>query len=144
MAKLSDHVFPESVWKAFGKHVGEEEEEEEKEEKGKRREDASSEPLEALLGSIGPFWDRLGSKVEAMFGSLEASHGLLEPLCRGCILSRIGGIFAVLPPTFPFGKASVVDNWARVCETIGPCVPRVGLERLRGTRGEGRGRGGKG
>ena len=34
MAKLSGHVFPESVWKAFGEHVGEEEEEEEKEEKG--------------------------------------------------------------------------------------------------------------
>ena len=34
MAKLSDHVFPESVWKAFGEHVGEEEEKEEKEETG--------------------------------------------------------------------------------------------------------------
>ena len=34
MAKLSDHVFPESVWKAFGERVGEEEEEEEKGEKG--------------------------------------------------------------------------------------------------------------
>ena len=34
MAKLSDHVFPESVWTTFGEHVGEEEEEEEKEEKG--------------------------------------------------------------------------------------------------------------
>ena len=28
MAKLSDHVFPESVWKAFGEHVEEEEEDE--------------------------------------------------------------------------------------------------------------------
>ena len=28
MAKLSGHVFPESVWKAFGEHVGEEDEEE--------------------------------------------------------------------------------------------------------------------
>ena len=34
MAKLSDHVFPESVWTAFGEHVGEKEEEEENEEKG--------------------------------------------------------------------------------------------------------------
>ena len=33
MAKPSDHVFPESVWKAFGEHVEEEEEDEEKEEK---------------------------------------------------------------------------------------------------------------
>ena len=33
-AKLSGHVFPESVWKTFGEHVGEEEEQEEKEEKG--------------------------------------------------------------------------------------------------------------
>ena len=36
MAKLSDHKFPESAWKAFGEHVGanehEEEEEEEEEE----------------------------------------------------------------------------------------------------------------
>ena len=71
-------------------------------------EDASSEPLEALLGSIEPFWDRLGSKVEAMFGSLEASHGLLEPLCLGCILSRIGGIFAVLPPHIPL--------WTSFCD----------------------------
>ena len=31
MAKLSDHEFPESFWKAFGKHLGEEEEEEEEE-----------------------------------------------------------------------------------------------------------------
>ena len=35
MAKLSDHVFPESVWKAFGERVEEEEEDEEKEEKGR-------------------------------------------------------------------------------------------------------------
>ena len=28
-AKLSDHVFPESVWKAFGEHVEESEHEEE-------------------------------------------------------------------------------------------------------------------
>ena len=34
LAKLSDHVFPESVWKAFEERVGEEEEEEEKGEKG--------------------------------------------------------------------------------------------------------------
>ena len=33
MAKLSDHVFPESAWKAFGEHVGEKEVEEENEEK---------------------------------------------------------------------------------------------------------------
>ena len=33
MAKLSDHVFPESVWKAFGEHVEEDGEEEESEEK---------------------------------------------------------------------------------------------------------------
>ena len=32
--KPSDHVFPETLWKAFGEHVGEEEEEEEKEGKG--------------------------------------------------------------------------------------------------------------
>ena len=107
-------------------------------------EDASSESLEALLGSIGPFWGRLGSNVGAMFGSFEAYHGLLEPLCLGCILSRIGSIPAVLPSIFPFERASVVDNWARVCETIGPCVPRVGLDRLRGTRGEGRGKGREG
>lgn len=31
-AKLSDHEFPESVWKAFGEHVGENEHEEEEEE----------------------------------------------------------------------------------------------------------------
>ena len=32
MAKMSDHEFPESVWKAFGEHVGENEHEEEEEE----------------------------------------------------------------------------------------------------------------
>ena len=71
-AKLSDHVFPESVWKAFGEHV---------ERKRKRRtrrkkangKDASSEALEALLGSIGPSWDRFGGHVEAILGSLRAS-----------------------------------------------------------------------
>ncbi len=31
MAKLSDHVFPEPIWKAFGEHVGEEAEKEEEE-----------------------------------------------------------------------------------------------------------------
>ena len=36
-------------------------------------EDASSEPLEALLGSIGPSWDRLGGHVGAILGSLGAS-----------------------------------------------------------------------
>ena len=49
MAKLSGQLFPESVWKAFGEHVGEEEEEKENEEKG-GGEDACSEPLEAPLG----------------------------------------------------------------------------------------------
>ena len=29
MPKLSDDVFPETLWKAFGEHMGEEEEEEE-------------------------------------------------------------------------------------------------------------------
>ena len=32
MAKVSDHEFPESVWKAVGEHVGENEHEEEEEE----------------------------------------------------------------------------------------------------------------
>ena len=32
MPKLSDNVFPESSWKAFGEHVGENEHEEEEEE----------------------------------------------------------------------------------------------------------------
>ena len=32
LAKLLDYVFPESVWKAFGEHVGESEREEEEEE----------------------------------------------------------------------------------------------------------------
>ena len=34
MPKLSDDVFPETLWKAFGEHMGEEEEEEEDQEKG--------------------------------------------------------------------------------------------------------------
>ena len=44
MAKLSDHVFPESVWKAFGEHMGEEEEEggiRKKEEEEQEEEEAS-------------------------------------------------------------------------------------------------------
>ena len=58
MAKLSDHVFPESVWKAFGEHMGEEEEEggirkKEEEEQEEEEEDASWEPLGALLGPPG-------------------------------------------------------------------------------------------
>ena len=34
LPKLSDDVFPETLWKAFGEHMGEEEEEEEDQEKG--------------------------------------------------------------------------------------------------------------
>ena len=71
MAKLSDHVFPESVWKAFGEHMGEEEEEgrirkKEEEEQEEEEEDASWEPFGALFGPP-PQPARLMSKMPSAF-----------------------------------------------------------------------------
>ena len=74
-----------------------------------KREDASSEPLEALSGSIR----LLGTVCEAMLG-----------LC-----------WALLGP-LPFRKRLCGRTlWPELGHAIGPCVPRVGLESLRGTRG---------
>ena len=60
LAKLSDYVFPQPLWKLFGEHLGDDEvedqerEREREREEGEEEEEASWEPLEALLGSIGP------------------------------------------------------------------------------------------
>ena len=78
MPKLSDHVFPESLWKAFGEHMGEEEEEggiRKKEEEEQEEEEASWEPLRALLGPPGSF---LGASWRPLWGRLGPAGGFLE------------------------------------------------------------------
>ena len=52
MAKLSDHVFPESVWKAFGEHVGEKEDEEKMEKLAWRRTQPYAVVSAALVSTV--------------------------------------------------------------------------------------------
>ena len=77
-ATLSDHVFPESVWKAFGEHVGGE--------RGSGGEGGTRKkrrrPLGSLLGHswglLGASWGPLGGLLGASLGLLGASGGFLE------------------------------------------------------------------
>ena len=78
LVKLSDHVFPQPLWKLFGEHLGEEDGEDQEEE-----EEASWEPLGALLGPPGSFlgasWRPLGGLLGASWKVLAASFGPLGP-----------------------------------------------------------------
>ena len=61
LAKLSDHVFPESVWKAFGEHVREDREEEESKAKGEGRKRHFGSLLGRSWGLLRASWAFFGS-----------------------------------------------------------------------------------
>ena len=119
LARISDHVLPDLLSTPFWEHIEDERicEETSWESLGKR-----------FCGK------KLGPRVVTL---QDCVLDAFEPYCKH--ICRLASPPPLSPPC-PFGRASAVDNWARACAGIGPCVPRVGLERLRGTRGEGRGR----
>ena len=91
MAKLSDHVFPESVWKAFGEHVEEEAEDLSSDRLGSHL-GPSSAVLEAILDRIGRSWRPLGAILEVSWAVMRSDWRPLGPSWGdlGGLLGRLG------------------------------------------------------
>ena len=88
MAKLSDHEFPESVWKAFGEYVGRMNMKRKRKRKSRRR---------RLLGSLlGHSWGLLGASWRPPEALLGASLCLL-----GAFGGFLGASLAVLELSWP-------------------------------------------
>ena len=106
-ATLSDHVFPESVWKAFGEHVGGE--------RGSGGEGGTRKKRRRPLGSLlGHCWGLLGASWGPLGGLLGGSLGFL-----GALGGSFGASLAVLGRSWPVGCRRK-PSWGPLWVVLGP------------------------